>query len=87
VELALANHFGSRVKLILIVDDSSPGTARQGNQSGGPEPGSSDEGAALEIEEEDQSALLETGETATDQATEAEARLLEAFPGASEVVS
>jgi DNA polymerase-3 subunit gamma/tau len=86
VEAALAQHFGSPVKLVLVLDDARSGAARPGRDvASGSGPGRDD---TVDVsEEEEQSALLEASEGVTDQASEAEARLLQAFPGASEVIS
>ncbi len=84
VEAALAAHFGSPVTLVLDVDDATPpGTPGGGSapaRSGGP-------GDAADVEEVDPAdfAADDVNEAATGQASAAEARLLQAFPGASEV--
>jgi DNA polymerase-3 subunit gamma/tau len=89
VEAALSEHFGTKVTLVLDIDDTGtpPGTRP------GPSPsvsGRAPAGAAPapdppvdEVEYVDPSELLD--DTAPDQASAAEARLLQAFPGASEV--
>jgi len=87
VEAALAAHFGSPVTLVLDVDDAAP-PARAA--PGRPEPGAGgDRGAAAgddDLDHADAADLLQDAPDADpDQASAAQARLLEAFPGASEV--
>jgi DNA polymerase III subunit gamma/tau len=87
VEAALTAHFSTPVKLVLVVDDARPGSQsnnQRDDTSRPPRPGPED---VDEFEEEARSDFLESTGNATDQASEAEARLLEAFPGASEVVN
>ena len=90
VDAALTDHFGTKVTLVLDIDDTGPPPAR----GPGPSPaasGRSPGGAAPpapappvdDVEYVDPSELME--DTSTDQASAAEARLLQAFPGASEV--
>jgi len=83
VEAALATHFGSPVSLVLDVDDAAPpGGATGGSVAprGAADPGPGD------IEEADPAEFAdEVSADSTDHASAAEARLLEAFPGASEV--
>ncbi|HEX4433534.1 MAG TPA: DNA polymerase III subunit gamma/tau [Acidimicrobiales bacterium] len=89
VEAALSDHFGTKVALILDIDDTgSPPGARSGPSpaastgSAGAAPSSS--AAPMDdVEDIDPRELME--DTSTDQASAAEARLLQAFPGASEV--
>ena len=90
VEAALAAHFGSPVTLVLVVDATtgsaaSPGVARGGDHAGaaGPDPGEPTPREVSEMDELDRSELGAT--SAADETAAAEARLLEAFPGASEV--
>jgi DNA polymerase-3 subunit gamma/tau len=85
VEQKLTAHFGSPVKLVLDVDDSAsapqaPATRPRSGQSAGP--------AVREPEAEtlDPAEYAEDPNAPSDQASEAHARLLEAFPGASEVL-
>ncbi len=83
VEAALATHFGSPVSLVLDVDDPAP----PGSTTGGPVAprGAGDPGHA-DVEEADAAEFAgEVPSDSTDHASAAEARLLEAFPGASEV--
>jgi DNA polymerase-3 subunit gamma/tau len=90
VEAALRAHFSAPVSLVLVVDD--------GGNSGGPPParpaGISPSGPGTspatrhedeDVETEDPSELLAAVSQEVDQASAAEARLLEAFPGAVEV--
>jgi DNA polymerase III subunit gamma/tau len=87
VEQKLTAHFGTPVKLVLDVDDasapptpSSPPAASAPGATGSPrnEP---------EVETMDPAEYADNGPLAeTDQESEAQARLLEAFPGASEVL-
>jgi DNA polymerase III subunit gamma/tau len=85
VEAALAAHFGSPVTLVLDVDDAAPPEALGGDpvapRSGGPRDAADGE----EVDPADFAAGDDVHDTATDQASAAEARLLQAFPGASEV--
>jgi hypothetical protein len=90
VEAALAAHFGSEVKLVLVVDDeaaapSSRAGAAPGEASGS---GSTGDGAGHDDDtgDIDPADLADDGGDA-DPTSAAEARLLEAFPGASEVVT
>jgi len=90
VEAALSEHFGTKVTLVLDIDDTGtpPGT-RPGpspSVSGRPPVGAAPAPAPSvdEVDDVDPSELLD--DTAPDQASSAEARLLQAFPGASEVV-
>jgi len=82
VEAALAAHFGSPVTLVLDVDDA--GAAGRPAAPGAPAPGSGT--GDDDLDHVDPADLMEDAPAAdTDQASAAEARLLEAFPGASEV--
>jgi 2-oxoglutarate dehydrogenase E2 component (dihydrolipoamide succinyltransferase) len=87
VEQKLTAHFGTPVKLVLEVDDASaPATT--------PSPAApSSPGAADSPQDEPEAEAIDPAEFAGngpgsegDQASEAQARLLEAFPGASEVL-
>ena len=89
VEEALSDHFGTRVALVLDIDDTvappvaraGPSPAASGRTSGAvPAPAAA---PVDDVEDIDPSELME--DTSTDQASAAEARLLQAFPGASEV--
>ena len=88
VEKALSDHFGTRVALVLLVDDSlappaaGPGPSpavspRSAGAAPPPPPPPSDEADYVDPSE------LE--DASSDQASAAQARLLQAFPGASEV--
>ena len=94
VEAALAGHFGTQVRLVLGVDaDAAPGrpTVREPAASGGGPASAAplaspahDDAEDLEtLEEVDAAAFMDAA--GPDQAAAAEARLLEVFPGASEV--
>ena len=89
MEAALSDHFGTPVTLVLDIDETvAPPMARAG-----PSPAASPRarGAAPapsappidDVEDMDPGDMLD--DTSTDQASAAEARLLQAFPGASEV--
>lgn len=90
VEAALSEHFGTKVTLVLDIDDSAgPQAARPG-----PSPAATGRGSAGpaapsappvdEIEYLDPSEMGEES-SSTDQVSAAEAIVLQAFPGASEV--
>jgi hypothetical protein len=89
VEAALSEHFGTKVALVLDIDDTgTPPGARSGPSpsASGRQPAGAASAPAPpvdEVEYLDPSELLD--DTAPDQASAAEARLLQAFPGASEV--
>ena len=89
VEAALSEHFGTKVKLVLDIDDSAaPQAARPGPSPAAPgRPRGGDATAPAPPVDEDEyvdpSELID--DTVSDQASAAEARLLHAFPGASEV--
>jgi DNA polymerase-3 subunit gamma/tau len=88
VEKALSDHFGTKVTLVLHVDDTgSPPAAGPG-----PSPAASSRSAGAAspppvppADEVDYVDPSEMEDTSTDQASAAQARLLQAFPGASEV--
>ncbi len=85
VEAALSAHFGAKVALVLVVDgDSSPGAAAAAPAGPGAPPSPRDNGAD-ELEEEDPADLVPASGDETDHLSAVEARLLEAFPGTSEV--
>ncbi len=84
VEAALAAHFGTPVALVLDVDDA--GSPPSGGSGPSPRRGGGGGTDAHDVEDVDPADLLdEAAGPDTDQASAAEARLLEAFPGASEV--
>jgi hypothetical protein len=91
VEDKLTAHFGTPVTLILDVDDSAPAVGSGGGAVRPAEPpSSSGRGRAAPVDEEpadyaDFAEATDAGAGPGDQASEAEARLLQAFPGASEV--
>jgi DNA polymerase-3 subunit gamma/tau len=92
VEAALAQHFGSPVTLVLVVDGGSadpPAAASARPDAPGPPPQgrrpTSKADVDVDVDEVDLEDLREATAQDTDQASAAEARLLEAFPGASEV--
>ena len=86
VEQKLSGHFGTSVKLVLDVDENASAPPAAVRPSAGPAPG------APRVEPEAESldpadyAEEDPDAAETDQASEAQARLLEAFPGASEVL-
>jgi DNA polymerase-3 subunit gamma/tau len=87
VEKALSDHFGTNVALVLLVDDSlAPPAAGPGPSPAAPRP---PRGAPAPppppAEEVDYVDPSELEDASTDQASAAQARLLQAFPGASEV--
>ena len=94
VEQKLSAHFATPVTLILDVDDSAPpgsGAGGAGGSGGAPVRSSESSsagvvGRAAETDD-DMSEFADYAEAADagEQALEAEARLLQAFPGASEV--
>jgi DNA polymerase-3 subunit gamma/tau len=101
VEAALAAHFGTAVKLVLVIDDSAPPPERAPGPAdtaeppaeSAPRPSGGRRTAALARSEpddemdDDPSEFVESADDEDeDQASAAEARLLEAFPGASEVL-
>jgi DNA polymerase-3 subunit gamma/tau len=87
VEGALTQHFGTPIHLVLVVDGgvevpAPPTGAPAGGSTHLPSP--EDPEGAEEVDLEEIRAATSTS-TDTDQASAAEARLLEAFPGTSEV--
>ena len=84
VEAALTAHFGAKVALVLVVDGDGTGGAPAApvGQGAPPPPG---DGGADELDEEDPADLVAASGDETDHLSAAEARLLEAFPGTSEV--
>ncbi len=86
VESALADHFGTAVTLVLDVDDAAPPAAGASSRAVAPPQGGGDPGAGAEEDDVDPADLADPAPgAAADHASAAEARLLEAFPGASEV--
>ena len=99
MEAALAAHFGTAVKLVLVIDNSAPPPERAPASANtaeppadGPERPSSGRRATVpappapdEVMDVDPSEFVEAADD-EDQASAAEARLLQAFPGASEVL-
>ena len=90
VEAKLAEHFGTPVALVLDVDDAAPGAGSPQGRPAAPAGGGGGRGrdgdADTEAEEVDPAEFLEHAPDAgADHESAAEARLLEAFPGASEV--
>jgi DNA polymerase III subunit gamma/tau len=85
VEEALARHFGTPVRLVLVVD----GPGGRAPVAAGPHPPRPEspvvDDSDDDIEEVDPGDLLEESEGGADEESAAKARLLEAFPGASEV--
>jgi hypothetical protein len=91
VESKLSAHFGTPVRLVLVVDGAGAlpsAPPREAGNGGGPSEGRErrrrPEPEPEEFDEEDPEALASL-EGDADIAAAAEARLLEAFPGASEV--
>jgi len=86
VEGVLTAHFGSPVKLKLVVDDASASTVPSRSIPDTTSEARSTEHQSDDMEDGDSEDLRAATSTDTDQASAAEARLLEAFPGASEVL-
>jgi hypothetical protein len=85
VEQKLSAHFGSPVKLVLDVDDS--GSTPQAPARPAARSATSASAREPEVETIDPADYAEEDPNVeSDQASEAHARLLEAFPGASEVL-
>ncbi len=84
VEAALTAHFGAKVALVLVVDGDTTGgvPAAPAGPGAPPPPG---DGGEDELDEEDPADLVAASGDETDHLSAAEARLLEAFPGTSEV--
>ncbi len=88
VEAALTQHFGSPIRLVLVVEGGSADPPRNspapavpaGRPPAAPVPDEHDEHDEVDLED-----LVAATAGDIDQASAAEARLLEAFPGASEV--
>ena len=88
VEAALTTHFGTKITLVLDIDEgAAPPAPRSGSspatsgRSGTAPPDLAPPGD--DVEDVDPHELME--DASTDQASDAEARLFQAFPGASEV--
>ncbi|HEX6493464.1 MAG TPA: hypothetical protein VF112_08115, partial [Candidatus Dormibacteraeota bacterium] len=87
VEQKLRAHFGSPVKLVLEIDESgSAPQAPAARPRGAPAAGPSAREPEPDVETLDPAEYAEDPNAPGDQASEAHARLLEAFPGASEVL-
>ncbi|HEY6425671.1 MAG TPA: hypothetical protein VIX84_00420, partial [Acidimicrobiales bacterium] len=97
VEQALERHFGTKVKLVLEVDDeAAPPPARGGGPAARRDTATRARGAARDdppdddvvddLHDIDPSDLADDGGNGEDEASAAQARLMQAFPGASEVV-
>jgi hypothetical protein len=85
VEAALAAHFGTAVPLTLVVDEgTSAPPARKSDQTRKGPPPAADPVADGEADVDPDDLRAATA-TDADQASAAEARLLDAFPGTSEV--
>jgi hypothetical protein len=90
VEAALTAHFGTKIALVLDIDEATAPPAPRSASSPGPSggsPGTAPPDSAPpggDAEDGDPHELME--DASTDQASDAEARLFQAFPGASEVV-
>jgi DNA polymerase-3 subunit gamma/tau len=85
VEQKLSAHFGAPVRLVLDVDESGSAPPAPARPPARPPTDSS--GREAEVESLDPADFAEQDPNAgSDQASEAHARLLEAFPGASEVL-
>jgi DNA polymerase III subunit gamma/tau len=85
VEEALTAHFGVPVCLVLVVDDGSTGAPpRRDDASPRAEPAVPGPGDLGDLDDEDPADLVAATVDGLDQASAAEARLLEAFPGTSE---
>ena len=81
MEAAISAHFGTPVHLVLIIDDDG-GPPPRTVTSPAPESPHGPAGGIDGIDDVDPSDLVAAED---DAASEAEARLLQAFPGASEV--
>jgi len=106
VEAALAAHFGTPVRLVLVIDDAAaahertttaapagdPGTGggvaaanRGGSRTAAPADAHEQGQTHDDTEDVDPAEFIDAAGDSEDQASAAEARLLQAFPGASEV--
>jgi DNA polymerase-3 subunit gamma/tau len=92
VESALERHFGTKVKLVLDIDDEAApppvrATGSRRDTATGASSGDREEvGDVEEVHDLDPSELVDDQEEGEDEASAAQARLMQAFPGASEVV-
>jgi DNA polymerase-3 subunit gamma/tau len=84
VEAALTEWFKTPLRLVLVVDDGHGGSSSNGSVPA-PVPQSPTTDPALEFDDEDPGEL-ETAPAVEDHQAEAVDRLLQAFPGASEIV-
>jgi len=85
VEEALTAHFGVPVSLVLVVDDGGAGAPPRRDVASPPaEPAARGPGDLGDLDDEDPADLVAATVDGLDQASAAEARLLEAFPGTSE---
>ncbi len=84
VEGALSAHFGVTVKLVLVVDDGRTGAA---GGSSTPAVANDDSEDFEDMPAVDAHKMMSASDGGVDQAAAAEARLLEAFPGTSEVTA
>ncbi len=86
VEAALGAHFGTPVRLVLVVDgvDGGATNGAQPNPTARPSLTSEPEGALEDLEDEDPE-VLDSVQGGEDHQASAVDRLLQAFPGASEV--
>jgi DNA polymerase III subunit gamma/tau len=86
VEGALGAHFGTPVRLVLIVDGVDGGATNGAapNPAAGPSPTSEPKGALEDLEDEDPE-VLDSVQGGEDHQASAVDRLLQTFPGASEV--
>jgi hypothetical protein len=88
VEKVLSEHFGSPVHLVLVVENSPPpGAAPALAPDGGPRNPDRGRDSLDELDEIDPAEMRDAAAAPDAQASAAEARLLEAFPGASEVTT
>jgi hypothetical protein len=94
VEAALTAHFGAPVRLVLVVDGGNPGgetggptaaPSRPDGPAGPAAPSTSRDTHLEEADEVDPEELVAATRGEIDEESAAEARLLEAFPGTSEV--
>jgi hypothetical protein len=90
VETALERHFGTKVRLVLVVDDEAAPPPPRGTAARRPASPAADTDVPDEADDDlhdvDPSDLVDEAAGGEDEASAASARLLQAFPGASEVV-
>ena len=84
MEAALTAHFGVPVCLVLVVDDGSAGAPPRRDVASPPAEPAAGPGDLGDLDDEDPADLVAATVDGLDQASAAEARLLEAFPGTSE---